>query len=350
MHHGGSANNPEGSGTAPPGARSSLASTMETAVDSIPQRLEVPLRVEAIVDLADGVRSFVLQHPDGSELPAWTPGAHVDLVFRSDLARPYSLCGDPERRDRWEVAILREPESRGGSVFAHDLLCAGDELSARTPRNHFPLVVADEYALIAGGIGITPLLPMIAEIERRGARWRLLYGGRRRASMAFVERLTDSHGDHITVVPEDEQGRPDLRKWLGAPRTGCAVYCCGPEGLIDAVEDVCTGWPEGTLHVERFRADPEALSGVASTFEVVAAQSGVTVTVGEDQSIVEALEDAGIYVPVSCGEGTCETCITQVLDGEPDHRDALLTDEQRSEGGILPCCSRSLSPVLVLDV
>jgi ferredoxin-NADP reductase len=350
VDYGGSPNNPEPVRAASAEPRSSVPSTMETAVDSTPQRVDVPLCVEAVADLADGVRSFVLQHPDGDELPAWTPGAHVDLLFRADLARPYSLCGDPERRDRWEVAILREPASRGGSVFAHESLSAGDTLSARAPRNHFPLVEADEYALIAGGIGITPLLPMIHEIERRGARWRLLYGGRRRASMAFVERLTDAHGDHVTVVPEDEQGRPDLRGWLGAPRAGCAVYCCGPEGLIDAVEDVCAGWPAGTLHVERFRADPDALSGVASTFEVVAVQSGVTVTVGEDESIVDALEKVGVYVPISCGEGTCETCITQVLEGDPDHRDALLTDEQRAEGSILPCCSRSLSPVIVLDV
>jgi ferredoxin-NADP reductase len=323
---------------------------METALDSTTQRVAVPLRVEAAVDLADGVRSLVLRHPDGDELPAWTPGAHIDLVFRADLARPYSLCGDPARRDRWEVAILREPASRGGSAYAHESLNAGDQLAARAPRNHFPLVEADEYALIAGGIGITPLLPMIDALERRGARWRLLYGGRRRASMAFVERLTDAYGERVTVVPEDEDGRPDLRGWLGPARPGCAVYCCGPEGLIDAVAGVCSDWPAGALHVERFRADPDALSGAASTFDVVAAQSGVTVTVEEDESIVEALEKVGVYVPISCGEGTCETCITRVLEGDPDHRDALLTDEQRAEGSILPCCSRSLTPVIVLDV
>ncbi len=323
---------------------------MEAAVNSTSQYVEVPLLVEAITDLADGVRSFMLRHPAGDDLPAWTPGAHVDLLLRSDLARPYSLCGDPGRRDRWEVAILREPASRGGSAYAHESLSAGDEIGARAPRNHFPLVAADEYVLVAGGIGITPLLPMIDELERGGARWRLLYGGRRRASMAFVERLEGAHGERIDIVPEDEQGRPDLRGWLGAPRAGCAVYCCGPEGLIDAVQAVCVGWPEGSLHFERFRADPAALSGVTSAFEVVAAQSGVTVTVGEDETIVEALESAGVYLPVSCGEGTCETCITQVLEGDPDHRDALLTDEQRAEGSILPCCSRSLSPVIVLDV
>jgi ferredoxin-NADP reductase len=323
---------------------------MATAAQTQAQDIQVPVVVDGIEAPAEGVRSMVLRHREGKALPGWTPGAHIDLVFTPDLARPYSLCGDPDDRDHWRVAILREPEGRGGSDHAHVAVQEGDALIARGPRNHFPLVDADDYLLVAGGIGITPLLPMIGELERRGARWRLLYGGRRRASMAFVDQLAQAHGERVTIVPEDEFGRPDLTTWLGESQPGRAVYCCGPEGLIDAVQRACAGWPEDAVHVERFRPNPGALAGEATTFEVVAAQSGLRVTVSEDETIVEALDAAGVYIPTSCGEGTCATCVTRVLEGEADHRDALLTDEERGGGDFLPCCSRSKTPVIVLDV
>jgi ferredoxin-NADP reductase len=311
----------------------------------------IPVRVAAVDELADGVRALRLEPADaaGPPLPAWAPGAHVDLILPNGIARPYSLCGDPRDAAAWEVAVLREPDSRGGSAYVHDRLAVGDVLAVRTPQNTFPLVPAAEYALIAGGIGITPLLPMIDELERRGARWRLLYGGRRRASMAFVDRLA-AFGDRVTVAPEDTRGLLDVDGWLDAGADAAAVYCCGPEPLLDAVDRACAVRPAHDLHVERFRATAAALAGDDAPFVVVAAESGVTVTVAEGQSVVEALEAEGVFIPTSCGEGTCETCLCHVVEGEPDHRDSVLTDDQRARGDFLPCCSRSRSPVIVLDV
>lgn len=309
-----------------------------------------PVRVTRIDEVADGVRQLVLEHPDGVELPAWTPGAHIDLELRAGLTRPYSLCGDPADRSTWTVAVLREPDSRGGSAHVHGALRAGDALIASDPRNNFPLVEADSYALVAGGIGVTPLLPMVGELQVRGASWRMLYGGRTRSSMAYLDELA-AYGERVTVAPEDEVGLLDLRGWLGNDPGRTAVYCCGPGRLLDAVAELGATWPERTsLHVERFRADPQALTGTDRPFEVVAARSGVSTTVPAGTSIVEALDEVGVYIPTSCGEGTCETCICQVIDGTADHRDSLLTDEQREEGSILPCCSRASTSTLVLDI
>lgn len=306
--------------------------------------------VDAIEREAEGVVRLELVDPEGGDLPAWEPGAHFDLILNPGLARPYSLCGDPGRPDRWTVAVLREPRSRGGSRTIHSELRAGDRLAARGPRNNFALEAASEYLLVAGGIGITPLLPMVEALSARGARWRLLYGGRTRDSMAFLERL-ERHGDRVTVLPEDESGLLPLAEWLGPPRPDCAVYCCGPTPLIDAVRETCADWPDGTLHIERFRAPTKAAEpDEGSGFLVKAARSEAEAMVGEDESIVDALARVGVEIPISCGEGVCETCLTKVVSGEPDHRDLALADEQREEGWILPCCSRSKSAEIVLDV
>jgi ferredoxin-NADP reductase len=301
---------------------------------------------------ADGVLSLVLGEPDGGELPAWDPGAHIDLVLDEQLERQYSLCGQRTDPRVWQVAVLREPQSRGGSAAVHDRVRAGQRLRTRGPRNNFRLVEAAEHLLIAGGIGVTPLLAMAEALHEQGASWRMLYGGRRRTSMAFVERLRSLAADRVTVWPEDEMGLPDLAGWLGAPRQRTAIYCCGPEPLLGAVETLCSAWPEGTLHVERFRGiSPLAESAGSTSFEVVAASSGITVTVHEGQSIAEALEDHGIYVPTSCGEGTCGTCETAVLEGVPEHRDVVLTEEeQQSNTKMMVCCSRARNSRLVLDV
>jgi ferredoxin-NADP reductase len=301
--------------------------------------------------LADGVARLTLRHPDGEPMPRWEPGAHLDLVLRPDLVRQYSLCGDPGDRSVLQVAVLREPGGRGGSRHVHDELSAGGAVRIRGPRNHFPLVEAPRYLFIAGGIGITPIVPMAAAAHELGADWRLVYGGRSRASMAFREELSEQYGDRVSVCPQDETGLLDLDMLLGTPREGVAVYCCGPEPLLAAVEQRCAAWPSGALHVERFspRTDPDA--GPHTAFEVELARSGRTITVPGDKSILDAVEEAGITVLSSCQEGTCGTCETPVLDGVPDHRDSLLTkEEQAANDTMMICVSRCRGSKLVLDL
>ena len=309
------------------------------------------LRVESVRAAAEGVAEIVLRAPDGGSLPAWEPGAHVDLALPNGLVRQYSLCGDPRDAGRWRIAVLRERDSRGGSAWLHDELRAGATLPVSAPRNHFPLVDAEEYLFVAGGIGITPLLPMAAEVARRGLPWRLAYGGRTAATMAFAEELCAAHGDAVALTCDDRDGPLDLDALLGTPRDGVAVYCCGPEGLLAAVEARCAAWPAGALHVERFSPREGALDGARSGFEVELAASGITLSVSPDETIAEALEAAGIDVPTSCREGTCGTCETFVLDGEIDHRDSFLTEQERADGELMMvCCSRAAGPRLVLDL
>jgi ferredoxin-NADP reductase len=307
----------------------------------------VVVRLEVV---ADGVITIGLAPTDGGPLPPWEPGAHVDLITTTGLERQYSLCGDPADRRCWRLGVLREPDSRGGSRYIHEQLRVGDRVRTRGPRNNFPLRPAESYLFVAGGIGITPILPMLREVEGRGAPWRLVYGGRRAASMAFVEELS-VYGDKVDLWPEDRHGLIDLPTLLATPTVGRDVYCCGPEPLIAAVEQLMSGWPQGALHVERFRPRPEAHADTSRAFEVELAYSGRTIAVGASQSIIDALEAAGIEVMSSCREGTCGTCETSVLEGVPDHRDAVLSAEERAANDtMMICCSRSLSPRLVLDL
>jgi ferredoxin-NADP reductase len=307
------------------------------------------VRVESIAEEADGVRSLVLVDAAGGELPAWEPGAHIDLIAGPDLIRQYSLCGDPADRRRWQIAVLLEPDGRGGSRWVHEALAAGDEVTVQGPRNNFPLVDSGSYLFIAGGIGITPLLPMVEALAARGSEWELLYGGRRESSMAFRARLA-THGGRVVVSPEDEAGLLDLAGLLGEPREGAAIYCCGPEPLIEAVEAASAHWPGRSLNVERFHARPGALEGENHAFEVVLDSTGQTIQVGADESIVEALDAAGVDVPTSCREGTCGTCETEVLEGEVDHRDSFLGPAERDLGTMMICCSRAKNKRLVLDL
>ncbi len=252
-------------------------------------------------------RRWLLRHADGERLPAWEPGAHIDLVLRPDLVRQYSLCGDPADRCVLRVAVLREPDGRGGSQYVHERLVDGDRVRIRGPRNHFGLTWAKRYVFIAGGIGITPIGPMVAEAEARGADWRLVYGGRTRGSMAFADELCAHYGSRVSVRPQNETGLLDLDELLAIPQSQTAVYCCGPELLLAAVEQRCAHWPEGALHVERFAPKADADWGPRGAFEVELAQSGKALQVPRDRSILEVVEDAGVPVLSSCQEGTCGT-------------------------------------------
>lgn len=295
--------------------------------------------------------SLELRTEDGTPLPGWTPGAHIEIELADKMVRHYSLCGTPGDTRRWRIAVLRENNSRGGSELIHDGFRPGRLVSASWPRNNFALVESDRYLFVAGGIGITPILPMIHDVARRGKPWTLVYGGRTRGSMAFVDELGTVPGGDLYVLPHDEHGLLDLDRFLGSPEPRTAIYCCGPGPLLDAVERRCATWPPGALHLERFAPREFAALGPDGQFEVQLARTGTTLRVPADRSLLDVLEDAGIEIDNSCRAGICGTCELRVLGGVPDHRDDVLSDSEReSHEIILPCVSRSRSQVLVVDL
>jgi ferredoxin-NADP reductase len=320
-----------------------------TAVTLAGDEFETDARVAEKRVVADGVVTLVLRDLDDRPFPPWTPGAHVDLLLGEARTRQYSLCGDPADHHAWRLGILREAGGES-SVHVHDRVQPGDVVRVRGPRNNFPLVESPRYLFIAGGIGITPLLPMIATVDAAGADWSLVYGGRVRSSMAFLVDLA-RYGDRVSVRPQDEAGLLDLDALLGDPRGDTRVYCCGPEPLLAAVEQRCAAWPPGALHVERFAPRPQAAPARLEAFEVVLAQSELTLEVPPGRSILDVVEEAGIPVLSSCAEGTCGTCETAVLDGVPEHRDSVLSEEERAAGDcMMICVSRACTARLVLDL
>ena len=318
---------------------------------TIVREYEAELEVADARVAADDVVALTLRHPDGADLPPWTPGAHIDLILGEgddELIRQYSLCGSPADRGQWRIGVLRAPDSRGGSVAVH-ALTAGAKVRVRGPRNHFPFVASKKYLFVAGGIGITPLLPMVAEAEAAGAEWRLVYGGRSRASMAFIDELAP-YGDRVALMPQDESGLPDLEGLLGNPQADTLVYTCGPTGLLDAMEKNCAAWPGGSLHLERFSAKEADTTG-DTAFELVLQQSGLTLTVPADKSIFEVCKEAGVSVVGSCLEGVCGTCETEIVEGDVDHRDSVLNEEEQEENeSMMICVSRCRGARLTLDL
>ncbi len=336
-----------------PGIASGHVETVQqksTRLTLTTRELETVARVEAKVSAATGVTALTLRALDGQPLPRWEPGSHVDLVLDGVATRQYSLCGDPADQQNWRLGILRDANGSGGSLYVHDQLAAGDVVRVRGPRNNFPLAPAQRYLFIAGGIGITPMLPMIRAARAAGAEWQLVYGGRERSSMAFLDELA-GYGERVRVWPQDERGFLPLDELLGTPQADTLVYCCGPGPLLDAVERACAPWPKGALHVERFVAKPLTEPVLTEAFQVHLSQSDLTLTVPVDRSILSVVEEAGVGVLSSCGEGTCGTCETAVLEGTPDHRDSVLDEAQRDAGDcMMICVSRSCTPRLVLDL
>lgn len=317
----------------------------------MPEPSPMALRVESKEAVADDVVLLTLVATDGAELPAWEPGAHVDLVLGAELVRQYSLCGDPEDRHRYRVAVLREPGGRGGSAHVHDVLGPGTLAEVTPPRNHFRFELASRYLFIAGGVGITPIRPMLRAADRFGAEWQLVYGGRTRSSMAFVDELVEEYGDRVVVRPQDEYGLLDLALLMGLGRPDTQVYCCGPEPLIAAVEGIAAADDPALLHVERFVPRPIDESLVEQPFEVELRRTGVTAMVPPGRSIIDVAEENGAFVLYSCTEGTCGTCQTTVLEGVPEHRDSVLTPQERAAGDtMMICVSRSAGERLVLDI
>jgi ferredoxin-NADP reductase len=321
-----------------------------TTVTLVASEFEADVRVETKRQIAEGVVELRLRELGDHPLPPWTPGAHIDLILDNAPTRQYSLCGETADHHVWRVGILRDPNGRGGSQYVHDQLRPGDTVRVRGPRNNFPLVDSPRYLFIAGGIGITPILPMIAAADAAGADWRLVYGGRQRASMAFLDELA-AHGERVSVRPQDETGLLDLDTLLGSPQPDTLVYCCGPEPLLAAVEERCAGWPPRSLHVERFTAKPLTEPVLSGAFEVELARSELTLTIPPGRSILSVVDEAGVGVLYSCSEGTCGTCEVPVIHGEPDHRDSVLNDDERQANDcMMICVSRSRTPRLVLDL
>lgn len=320
-----------------------------TAMTLSVSEYEADVLVESKASVADGVVALTLRTTSGDPLPTWEPGAHIDLILPGDITRQYSLMGDPADRDRWQVGVLREPESRGGSRYIHDELTEGQTVRVRGPRNHFDLAQAPRYHFIAGGIGVTPMIPMIRAAEANGADWALTYGGRQRDSMAFLDDL-ENYGDRVDVFPQDTRGFPDLDAVLSTLEPGTLVYCCGPEGLLTAVEDKCAKWKVGDPHIERF--SPKNFDDAVNTaFDVELRESQKTLHVPANKSILEVVRAAGVGTVASCEEGTCGTCETGVLEGIPDHRDSVLTAQEQAENDyMMICVSRSCSKKLILEL
>jgi ferredoxin-NADP reductase len=313
--------------------------------------VDLRLRVDRKQELADRVVALTLRDAGGGPLPAWAPGAHTDLTLAPGVVRQYSLCGDPADEDAWQVAVLREEAGTGGSELVHERLCEGDVLDARGPRNNFELLAAGRYLFVAGGIGVTPIRPMAAAATRAGADWRLHYCGRTRSRMAFADELVGAYGNRVTIHVDDEGSRLDFEAILATPERGTLIYCCGPEGLLELVERLGAAWPVGSLRVERFAPKPHGEPLRDEPFEIELAQTGTTLTVPPHKSVMEILEEAGVPIMHSCREGTCGTCETLVLEGVVDHRDSLLTPEERACNDVMfVCVSRAAGPRLVLDL
>jgi ferredoxin-NADP reductase len=306
--------------------------------------------VSAVRDVGAGVREVTLASRTGVDLPRWSPGAHVDLHLSSGMTRQYSLTGEPEARE-WRIAVLREPASRGGSAYLHERLQIGHVLKTSEPRNHFKFDAEPDVVLIAGGIGITPMAPMLREADRLELDWRLLYGGRSASSMAYSQELSASYGDRVVLWPQESHGLLPLEKFLDGIDASTGVYVCGPPPLIDAVYAACErGGSGATIHSERF-TPIEVDADADAAFDVELARSGLMLTIEPGESILERVNAAGVFAVSSCREGTCGSCETAVIDGDIDHRDSVLSVSERAANDcMMICVSRSLRSRLVLDL
>ncbi len=318
------------------------------------QTLQVRVAHKALE--AEDIVTLELVATEGKPLPAFSAGSHVDVVLPNGITRQYSLCNDPQETHRYLIGVLRDPSSRGGSRAVHELVKEGDVLQISTPRNHFPLVhEAKKSLLLAGGIGVTPILCMAERLAITGADFRMHYATRSPARTAFRERITASgFAGRVQFHFDDGDAaqKLDLQKLLAQPENGTHLYVCGPKGFMDAVLGTAraAGWPEAQLHYEFFGAEV-AKSDSDAGFEIKLASSGRIVMVPKDKTVTQALAEAGVEIVMSCEQGVCGTCLTRVLEGVPDHKDSYLTpEEQAANDQFLPCCSRSKTPQLVLDL
>jgi ferredoxin-NADP reductase len=280
---------------------------------------------------------------DGAPLPRWRPGAHLDIHLPSGRVRQYSLCGDPTREDNYRIAVRRIPDGGGGSAEVHDVLDLGSRVTTNGPRNAFPLTVpghgspTQRLRFVAAGIGITPILPMIRHVEGLGVEWSMIYAGRSRDSLPFLDEVAE-FGNRIEIRTDDVHGVPTAGQLLGDCPDSTAVYACGPAPMLTAIRAGLAGRDNVELHFERFAAPP-VIGG--EEFSVRVASTGATVQVGAEETLLAALQRADVWPPYSCRQGFCGTCRTRVLDGSAEHRDTLLTEPERADGMMLICISRA---------
>lgn len=354
---------PGGSGRAWSVGLADAAVTGLFALSGAIRKVAPPRAVDRTIALTVAERTVVahdqdvialrLEAADGGPLPRWHPGSHIDVHLPSGRLRQYSLCGDPDDAHSYRIAVRRIPGGGGGSVEVHDDVAVGARVLTSGPRNAFPLTIpgygspAHRFRFIAGGIGITPILPMLAAAERLGVDWSMIYAGRSADTLPFLDELA-RFGDRIQIRTDDAHGLPTAADLLGDCPDGTTVYACGPAPMLTAVRTALVGRDDVELHFERFAAPP-VVDGRA--FDVTVASSGHTVGVGADETALAALVRAGVRVPYSCQQGFCGTCRTRVLSGAVEHRDTLLTDPERAAGLMLVCTSRADGDdALVLDL
>ncbi len=314
---------------------------------------DIPVKVLARHEEAEGIYSYELARTDGAPLPAFSAGSHIDVHLPGGIVRQYSLYNNDQETHRYRIAVLRDPASRGGSIAMHDQVKTGDTLTISAPRNHFPLVSSPFSLLLAGGIGITPLLCMAQRLAATDRDFRLHYCTRSLSRTALKDSVA-ALGDRARLHLDDGDAsqKLDLPKALAAAPAGTRLYVCGPAGFIDFVVNTAkaAGWPTDHLHMEYFGAAPQDTTGDRA-FEVRIASTGKTYTIAADKTVLAALQEQGVDVLASCEQGVCGTCLTRVLEGECDHRDMYLTDDEKARNDqFLPCCSRAKSPLLVLDL
>jgi len=327
---------------------------MPPAAERAPDDDWIEVTVHRKHPAAEHIAYFELRRPDGGDLPAFTAGAHIDVTLPGGTVRQYSLCSDPAQRDRYALGVLLEPAGRGGSRAAHEQVHEGSVLRIGPPRNLFPLVDGRHVILLAGGIGVTPILAMAETLHREDRSFELHYCGRSARHMAFRDRIAESPFAVRSRIYTDDAPpleRFDAEGILPAADPGVHVYVCGPSGFIDHVVTTLRskGWSDANIHFESF--SPQASMAEGDAFEIQLGADGPLVPVNPNQSVAQALIAAGVDVPLSCEQGICGTCIMRVLEGIPDHQDMYFTEaEKAANDQFTPCCSRSLSPRLVVDV
>jgi len=321
----------------------------------------IQVKVTAKQKMTDDVVCLTLVSATEDLLPSWQPGAHIELALdvctdasgasETDnvLLRQYSLCSDYTDNSQWQVAVLREEGGRGGSLFIHNNINPGDILTVSQPRNHFPFNPRNKCLFIAGGIGITPMLPMIQQAVADGLDWRLVYLSRERSRMSCLDKLAQFDASRITYNADKEDGYINLQELLATCDQDTSVYSCGPKPLLDALEAEYEKQTIWSLDIERFSAGP--IDNTGNAFDVVIHSTGQKIHIPDGEPILKVLREAGIKIPTSCGDGVCGSCETGVISGTPDHRDSILSEDEKADNdSMMLCVSRALSTELVLDL